>query len=96
MSETLKSPRSRRGVLKLAAALPAALAAVPFVLAGRGAEAAKMPKKQAQYQPDPNGNQKCANCRFYVEGEGGGPGKCQVVAGEIAPEAWCALYAPQG
>ncbi len=96
MSDVSKTPRTRRGVLKLAAALPAALATIPVVLAGRGAEAAKMPRQQAQYQPDPNGDQKCANCRFYIEGEGGGPGKCQVVEGDIAPEAWCALYAPQG
>lgn len=95
MSDPSNKVTTRRGVLKLAATLPATLAALPVLLRTADARAAKMSKEQAQYQDEPNNGQKCINCQFYVKpASGSGPGECQVVAGEIAPEAWCALYAP--
>jgi anaerobic selenocysteine-containing dehydrogenase len=84
---------NRRQVLKLGAALPAVAAAIPMLLSGRDARAQKMPQKQAQYQDTPKNGQRCDGCQFYIPGDGN-VGKCQVVAGEVAAEGWCALYAP--
>jgi hypothetical protein len=82
--------QTRRQVLKLGASLPAAaLAAAPVVLSARQARAQKMSKAQAQYQDQPKNDQRCDNCQFWIEG-----GECQIVAGEVAAEGWCALWAP--
>lgn len=88
---------ARRRFLTLAASVPGAAAVV--ALAGRVGDAAaqsKMSKKAAQYQDQPKDGQRCDGCQFYIPAEGDGPGACQVVEGEIAPEAWCVLYAPKG
>jgi hypothetical protein len=46
-----------------------------------------------QYQEEPNGDQQCSNCTFYVEDQNGdGIGACAIVAGTIDPEAWCVSY----
>jgi len=93
MAKRETTPPRRREVIKLGAALPlGALAALPILGGSRAARAQKMPKAQAQYQDQPKNGQKCATCRFFIAGDNA----CQVVAGEIAPEAWCALYAPAG
>ena len=75
---------SRRALLSSTTALAAAI-----VLAGTGTgrAQAKMPKQTAQYQDSPNGDQKCAGCRFFIEG-----GSCRLADGEISPNGWCRLY----
>lgn len=94
MAKDNAATATRRGVIKLGAALPlATLAALPLLAAGsRDARAQKMPQEQAQYQDSPKNGQKCATCQFFQANQNA----CQVVAGDIAPEAWCALYAPAG
>ncbi len=48
----------------------------------------KMSKEGAQYQEEPLGDQKCANCaNFIAESK-----TCKVVEGEISPEGWCILW----
>jgi len=86
---------TRRQLLKLSASLPAAAAAIPLALRSGEAKAQKTPKKQAQYQDSPKNGQKCVNCRFWQEADGD-MGKCQVVAGKIHPDGWCALYTAAG
>jgi hypothetical protein len=78
---------SRRALLGCTAGLAAT------VLSGtRGSRAQqKMSKQAAQYQDSPRGDEKCADCRFFVEG-----GSCQVVEGEISPDGWCTLFQPEG
>jgi len=46
------------------------------------------------YQEEPNGEEQCSNCRYYVEDRNGdGVGACAIVEGTIAPDAWCVSYA---
>lgn len=48
----------------------------------------KMSKEGAQYQTEPLGEQKCANCaNFIAESK-----TCKVVEGEISPNGWCILW----
>jgi hypothetical protein len=87
---------ARRGFLKFAATVPGIAAALPFLLRASDAVAQKMSKEAAKYQPNPKDGQRCDNCQFWIPPEGDGPGGCKVVEGDIAPEAWCVLYAPKG
>lgn len=46
------------------------------------------------YQEEPKGGQQCSNCQFYIEDKNGdGMGACSIVAGNVAPEAYCVSYA---
>ena len=78
---------NRRALLGRTAALAAATVLVGPV--GSRAQQ-KMSKQAAQYQDSPKGDQKCAECRFFIEG-----GSCQVVEGEISPNGWCTLFQPK-
>ncbi|QSG07792.1 high-potential iron-sulfur protein [Halapricum desulfuricans] len=50
-------------------------------------------KDAASYQDSPSGDRQCSNCRYYVEDRNDdGVGACTRVAGEIEPDAYCALY----
>jgi hypothetical protein len=63
----------------------------PGVTPPRGSRAQQKQSKQvAQYQDSPKGDQKCADCRFFIEG-----GSCQLVEGEISPNGWCTLVQPK-
>jgi len=48
----------------------------------------KTSKEQVQYQDQPKGEQKCANCMHFIA-----PNSCKLVEGEISPEGWCTLWA---
>lgn len=50
----------------------------------------KRSKEDVQYQESPKDDQKCADCRFFIEG-----GSCQLVEGEISPNGWCMLFQPK-
>jgi hypothetical protein len=76
---------SRRALLGSTTALAAAM-----MLASTSRAQQKMAKQAAQYQDSPKGDQKCADCRFFVEG-----GSCQLVEGEISPNGWCTLFQPK-
>ena len=77
---------SRRALLGYTAAF-----AVTVLGGIRGSRAQQKQSKQvAQYQDSPKGDQKCADCRFFIEG-----GSCQLVEGEISPNGWCTLFQPK-
>ncbi len=79
-----------------------AMTAGALAFGRRAAAQSKAPKQAVQYQKEPkvqNGQtQRCDNCRFWipVEQTDHDMGGCQVVAGKIAPEAWCNLWSGQG
>lgn len=53
-------------------------------------------KAVVDYQAEPNGDQRCAGCRFFVpDRDGDGLGACTIVEGTIDPDGWCSSYAPQ-
>ena len=81
------APMSRRALLSRTAVLAAATV---LGWPGTGRAQQKMSKQAAQYQDSPNGDQKCADCRFFIEG-----GSCQLVEGEISPNGWCMLFQPK-
>ncbi len=47
----------------------------------------KATKAEALYQPGPKGDQSCALCALFRPPRG-----CEVVAGDIAPQAWCRFF----
>jgi hypothetical protein len=53
------------------------------------APAAKVSQASVQYQMQPKGDQKCGNCKYFIAESNA----CQLVEGEISPEAWCVLWA---
>ena len=90
MTDTSKT--SRRGFI--AGALGVATALTAATVPKGPALAQKAPKKAVAYQPEPKDGARCDQCQFWVAPEGGeGPGACQIVQGDIAPEAWCNLWA---
>lgn len=52
------------------------------------AETSKVSKTQAQYQEQPKGDQKCANCMHFIA-----PDACALVEGSISPNGWCMFWA---
>ena len=50
----------------------------------------KIAPKLVQYQLTPKNNQKCSICLHFVA-----PDSCKIVDGKIAPDGWCALFAPK-
>jgi hypothetical protein len=51
-------------------------------------------KEALSYQPEPSDGQQCSTCQFYIPDKNGdGMGACTLVAGNIAPEAYCVSYA---
>lgn len=52
-------------------------------------------KSAVQYQSQPQNNQQCSGCLFYIPDKNGdGLGACSIVQGEIQPKGWCASYSP--
>jgi hypothetical protein len=86
-------PATRRTLLIGAATL----ASLPVLAAPpRAAAAGTLPKANAKYQDHPNAGNKCDMCTYWVPGaKPAEDGQCKVVAGSIAPNAWCILYAPK-
>jgi len=69
-------------------------AAAGLALGGR-AQAQALEKSAVQYQEEPKGDQRCDNCVFWIPDDNNdGIGGCDMVQGEILPEAWCAIWAP--
>jgi hypothetical protein len=52
----------------------------------------KITKAQAQYQEQPNGEEKCANCAHFLAVSN----TCNLVDGAIAAEGWCKLWVTSG
>lgn len=65
-----------------------------LAIAGCSNATSKTSKEQVSYQDHSEENQQCSNCQFYTPPENGGDaGTCTRVQGDIAPEAWCNVYA---
>jgi hypothetical protein len=93
MTEKAEPAGTRRTLLIGAATL----AGLPLLAQPRQARAAgTLPQANAKYQDHPNGGNKCDMCTYWVPGpKPTADGQCKVVAGSIAPNAWCILYAPK-
>jgi hypothetical protein len=51
---------------------------------------------EANYQSEPNGDQRCERCSFYVPDENGDClGACVRVEGYTEPDGWCEYYRTQ-
>lgn len=49
----------------------------------------KVSKASVQYQTQPQGEQNCANCMYFIVESN----TCQRVEGDISPVGWCVLWA---
>lgn len=85
---------TRRGFFGRAFATVAVALGASKLLGSGEAAAQKAPKQSVQYQEEPKGDQRCDNCQFWIPPEGDSEmGGCQIVQGDISPEAWCNLWA---
>ena len=84
MSEDRSTPKTRRAVLQGAGL--AAMAA-PVAL-GTARAQDKLQPAMVMYQPTPKDGQRCDGCLHFQA-----PRACAIVAGDIAPEGWCAVWA---
>ena len=89
MTEKAGQPTPSRRKLLLSLTWATALAGTGMLFGGGETVQAqqKVSKDQAKYQDQPKGEQKCANCNFFVE-----PNACETVEGDISPEGWCQLW----
>lgn len=55
------------------------------------AEPAKASQASVQYQTEPKGTQKCANCIHFIAESN----TCKLVEGTISPEGWCTIWTGQ-
>ena len=76
---------SRRALLHLVAGGLVARSVTP-------ARAQKSPKTAVAYRPEPNDGERCAGCAYFLPDQRA----CQLVAGDIAPDAWFSLFTPGG
>jgi hypothetical protein len=53
------------------------------------AEPTKMSQASVQYQAQPKGDQKCADCMHFIPESN----TCKLVEGDISPDGWCTLWA---
>lgn len=63
-----------------------------YHLLGSGTPPYKMSKEDAEYQEQPNGDEKCANCRFAFHHVVSDTMICSQMRGEIVGEGWCRLW----
>jgi hypothetical protein len=50
-------------------------------------------KEAVSYQEEPKDGQQCSGCQFYIPDKNDdGVGACAIVAGNIAPDAYCVSY----
>ncbi len=87
------NPTTRRTILIGAAALTG----LPILAAATSASAAgTLPKANAHYQDHPNGAKQCSGCNYFLaKAAPDGGNLCKVVAGPIAANAYCTMYAPK-
>jgi hypothetical protein len=75
-------PSTRRALLQGALAITVMAAAPPGTRAQQKAE-----KSLVQYQDKSKGEQQCDHCVQFLP-----PDSCRLVAGQISPQGWCALF----
>lgn len=90
MNKTIVTMMSRRSILV------SLLGSTSLIAFGWAARAQTLEKSAVSYQEEPNGDQVCSNCTFFIpnESDPAAPGKCTMVKGDILPQAWCAIWAP--
>lgn len=76
---------SRRRVLGYGSLGVLSTAAV-LTSAGKS-EATQLAQAQVAYQPQPNGDKRCALCEHFVA-----PNACKLVTGPISAQGWCKLF----
>lgn len=55
------------------------------------AATSKMTQASVQYQAQPKGDQRCANCLHFIPESN----TCKLVEGQVSPEGWCIVWAKQ-
>lgn len=75
--------KQRRAILQVAG-----LAALAPVAAGRAVAQDKLQGAMVLYQNMPKDGQQCSACLHFQA-----PNACAIVAGEINPNGWCAVWA---
>lgn len=86
-------PIQRRTILRTAGGI--AIASIVAGCLDNSDSDGKSAKNDVDYQSQPMNGQQCSGCQFFIPPEeGGDTGKCTRVEGDIAPDAWCGLYAP--
>lgn len=81
---------TRRTFVKGVVVLPAFAG---LLTAAASADASKASQASMHYQTSPNGNMRCALCKFFIPGKDAqSNGTCQVVDGSISPNGYCIAY----
>jgi hypothetical protein len=79
---------ARRDILRATATAAGAgfavLASASQAAAAEEQRPLKAAKAEVHYQDQPNGQQHCEMCAYYVP-----PVACRVVRGEVSPNGWC-------
>jgi hypothetical protein len=93
---------SRRQLFGLCAGLTGILVETATARADTAAAAAPVPalsKASVGYRDVPYDGQVCAACVYFIFKPATGDeiaGRCQLVAGPIAPAGWCQVWQPKG
>lgn len=48
----------------------------------------KIAKQEAEYQGQPNGDERCGLCRHFVAADN----TCRQVKGKVSPSGWCTMW----
>ena len=91
MSETPKSAEfCRRSVLQSLVLTVFGAVMLRLTMSGDRVAAAetKATQKAVEYHDPATGSARCGNCKYFKP-----PSSCYVVEGDIAPTAWCNMYA---
>lgn len=75
------------GTVASTAIVPLAFAQVSDQTSG----GSQVSKQAAQYQDQPNGQQRCSLCANFQA-----PSACLVVNGTVSPSGWCKLFKAKG
>ena len=79
---------ARRDILRTAATAAGAGFAVVASISQEATAQEQRPQKAAKlevhYRDQPNGQQHCETCAYYLP-----PVACRVVRGEVSPNGWC-------
>src|SRR5205807_10364237 len=91
----MEHPIARRGAFRMVAAAAGAIGSMGLIGTSRAQSASseavapngQLSKQDAQYQLQPNGQQRCSLCANFFA-----PSGCRVIAGPVVPNAWCRLF----
>lgn len=63
-----------------------------YWLLGDGTPPYKMSQEDADYRPEPSGDERCANCEYFYEEVATGEHICSQIRGAVEPGGWCRLH----